>query len=43
MSKDEAIYFGNIIKEESDKLKRELKKEEIIDAYKEVYLRAGLI
>ena len=34
MNKDEAIKFGHIIKEESDRLKRELKKEEIIELYK---------
>ncbi|MDX9814660.1 MAG: 2-isopropylmalate synthase [Sulfurimonadaceae bacterium] len=34
MSKDEAINFGHIIKDESDRLKRELKKEEIIELYK---------
>jgi 2-isopropylmalate synthase len=33
MSKEEAIKFGDIIKEESDKLKRELKKDEIIKLY----------
>ncbi len=36
MSKDEAIKFGEIIKEESDKLKRELQKEEIIELYKKL-------
>lgn len=34
MSKDEAIKFGQIIKNESDKLKRELEKDEIINLYK---------
>ena len=34
LNKDEAIKFGHIIKEESDRLKRELKKEEIIELYK---------
>ncbi len=34
MSKDEAIKFGLVIKEESDRLKRELKKDEIIELYK---------
>ena len=34
ISKDEAIKFGQIIKDESDKLKRELDKEEIIELYK---------
>lgn len=34
MNKDEAIKFGHIIKEESDRLKRELKKDEIIELYK---------
>ena len=34
MSKDEAIKFGFFIKEESDRLKRELKKDEIIELYK---------
>lgn len=34
MSKDEAIKFGQIIKDESDKLKRELEKDEIINLYK---------
>ncbi len=34
MSKDEAIKFGLLIKEESDRLKRELKKDEIIELYK---------
>lgn len=34
MSKDEAIKFGLVIKEESDRLKRELEKEEIIELYK---------
>ncbi len=36
MSKNEAIKFGEIIKEESDKLKRELQKEEIIELYKKL-------
>ncbi len=36
MSKDEAMKFGEIIKEESDKLKRELQKEEIIELYKKL-------
>ncbi|QKF72875.1 2-isopropylmalate synthase [Aliarcobacter faecis] len=34
MSKDETIKFGQIIKEESDRLKRELNKDEIIELYK---------
>ena len=34
MNKDEAIKFGLVIKEESDRLKRELKKDEIIELYK---------
>ncbi|WP_198304736.1 2-isopropylmalate synthase [Arcobacter vandammei] len=34
ISKDEAIKFGQIIKDESDKLKRELEKYEIIELYK---------
>lgn len=34
MSKNETIKFGNIIKNESDRLKRELEKEEIIELYK---------
>ena len=34
MSKEEAIKFGLVIKEESDRLKRELKKDEIIELYK---------
>jgi 2-isopropylmalate synthase len=34
MNKDEAIKFGLVIKEESDKLKRELEKNEIIELYK---------
>ncbi len=34
MSKDETIKFGQIIKEESDRLKRELHKDEIIELYK---------
>ena len=34
MSKDEAIKFGLVIKEESDRLKSELKKDEIIELYK---------
>ncbi len=36
MNKDEAIKFGLIIKEESDKLKRELDKNEIIELYKKL-------
>lgn len=36
MNKDEAIKFGYIIKEESDKLKRELKKDEIIKLYEKM-------
>lgn len=36
MNKDEAIKFGHIIKEESDKLKRELEKNEIIELYKKL-------
>ena len=36
MSKDEAIKFGLVIKEESDRLKRELEKEEIIELYKKL-------
>lgn len=36
MNKDEAIKFGHIIKEETDKLKRELKKNEIIELYKKL-------
>ena len=34
MNKDEAIKFGLVIKDESDRLKRELKKDEIIELYK---------
>jgi 2-isopropylmalate synthase len=34
ISKDEAIRFGHIIKDESDRLKRELEKSEIIELYK---------
>src|SRR5574344_739111 len=34
ISKDEAIKFGQIIKDESDKLDRELEKYEIIELYK---------
>ena len=36
MNKDEAIKFGLVIKDESDKLKRELEKEEIIELYKKL-------
>ncbi len=36
MNKDESIKFGLIIKEESDKLKRELDKNEIIELYKKL-------
>ena len=36
MNKDEAIKFGHIIKEETDKLKRELEKNEIIELYKKL-------
>lgn len=36
MNKDEAIKFGYIIKEESDKLKRELEKDEIIKLYEKM-------
>lgn len=36
MNKDEAIKFGLLIKEESDRLKRELEKEEIIELYKKL-------
>ncbi|WP_418185986.1 2-isopropylmalate synthase [Aliarcobacter vitoriensis] len=41
LSKDEAIKFGDIIKKESDKLQRELKKEEIINLY-EKYIKKGI-
>jgi 2-isopropylmalate synthase len=34
MSKEESIKFGDVIKEESDKLKRELEKDEIIKLFK---------
>ncbi|WP_418179865.1 2-isopropylmalate synthase [Aliarcobacter lanthieri] len=34
MNKDETIKFGYIIKDESDRLKRELEKDEIIELYK---------
>ena len=34
ISKDEAVKFGHIIKDESDRLKRELEKSEIIELYK---------
>ncbi len=34
INKDEAIRFGHIIKDESDRLKRELEKSEIIELYK---------
>ncbi len=34
MNKNEAVKFGLVIKEESDKLKRELTKDEIIELYK---------
>lgn len=36
MSKDEVIKFGLVIKNESDKLKRELEKEEIMELYKKL-------
>lgn len=36
MNKNEAIKFGHVIKEESDKLKRELEKNEIIELYKKL-------
>ena len=36
MNKDEDIKFGLVIKEESDRLKRELEKEEIIELYKKL-------
>lgn len=36
MNTDEAIKFGHIIKKETDKLKRELEKNEIIELYKKL-------
>lgn len=34
LTKEESIRFGILVKEQSDKLQRELRKEEIIELYK---------